>query len=438
MAKAHSPGLGAEIRRRLGPSPPGALPRLSIVVPNRDGASHLRRLIAGLSGCTEYPDFELIVVDNASSDGSLTFLREVEAPFPIAILANAHNESFSDACNMGAEAARSDLLLFLNNDVEPLEPGWLRELVHCGIAHEAGIAGATLVLAEAGEGGEPRVQHRQIWIAERDDGLLGPDRSSFGEELFGAGFGEDSFSPVPSGACMLIEAGLFRQVGGFTHGYLYGGEDIDLGLKVAAAGRRVVCSGRSVLLHRLGATRAREDDRLRHAREAGNRRLFWETWGSTLRREYELDRLAGGGRWAAPCTPVDSPEAREGALALSFCLKSQGPALTPPAVDPMEALVEELDRRGRRCAALWQGADELHGLEYDVVVHLHGPARHVPVPGRLNALWVSGPADRAPALEADRYDLVLKGPLEADELIAAAEARAAELALPLRIEPEPA
>lgn len=438
MIEARAAALGTEIRRRLGPPPQqGQWPQVSIVVPNRDGADHLRRLVTGLDERTDYPDFELILVDNASGDDSLDFVRQAPASFPVAILANPHNESFSDACNMGAEQARGELLLMLNNDVEPLEPGWLRELVHCQRSTQAGIAGATLVRPNPDAEWGYRVQHRAIMISE-EGGLLGPDRRSYGEEPFAEGFGEDVDSPVPTGACMLIERGLFQRVGGFTHGYLYGGEDVDLGLKVLAAGRRVLCSGRSMLIHRLGSTLSKESAERKAALAAGNRRLFWEIWGPRLRREYELDRLAGGGRWAAAGQPPADPTAHERALALSFCLKSSEPAPRPPTEDRLGLLGAELANRGHRCAVLYDGAEDLTALEYDVAVHLRGSARHIPVPGRLNVLWIPNRAEAAREVEAGRYDLILTGELAASNLVDAASARIEELGLPLRIEPQPA
>ena len=90
--------LAEEARRRLGSVPRlDDWPLVSIVVVNRDGLSHLRRLLAGLESHTDYPSFELILVDNASGDGSLDFIRSARTRFPISIVANPHNESFSDA-----------------------------------------------------------------------------------------------------------------------------------------------------------------------------------------------------------------------------------------------------------------------------------------------------------------------------------------------------
>lgn len=449
--------LAAETRERLGPAPaPADPPLVSIVVVNRDGAGHLRRLLRGLVERTDYERIELILVDNGSSDDSLDFIRRVEAPFPISIVANAHNESFSDANNQGAELAGGELVLLLNNDVEPFERSWLRELVACLRRHEAGIAGATLVFPKEGSAWGYLVQHRAMMLLDGPD-YHHADLRGHGDDPFAEGFGEDAESPVPTGACMLIERDLLRAVGGLTHGYVYGGEDIDLGLKVLERGRPVVTSGRSVLIHRFSSTRRKDEPGQWRAAGLRNRRVLWERWGARVRREYALDRIAGGGTWAAPDQPPlsDGPS-REQILALGFCLKSSEPPPPAPEVDPLERLRAELERRGHLNAVLREDAvEDLAGFGYDVAVHLRGPARYIPRPAQLNVLWVVSHRGAVTAIECDRYDLIatddagtadrlrragastpvvrLVAERQPAELLDAVLARADELAVPTRI-----
>lgn len=412
--------LAEAIRARLGPPPALAeTPLVSVICVNRNGESHLRRLLGGLLGKTDYPSLELIVVDNGSTDDSVEFIRKVATPFPVSILVNRHNESFSDACNQGAEQATGELLLFLNNDIEPFEPGWLVELVHCLRSEGAGIAGSTLVKPDETAPSGFCVQHRAIRLAE-ENGSLGPDRSSFGADPLDDRLGEDEDTPIAVGACILIEAGLFEEIDGFTHGYMYGGEDIDLGLKVWAHGRAVRCSGRSVLIHRIGSTRARDGGELQRARTKANRRLLSEYWAPRLRREYELDRVAGRRRWAADGEAAGSlPQDRERALALGFCLESS--EKPPPAgeVDRLELLRRELERFGHRCRVFrGKEIEHLECFEYDVAIHLRGSGRYVPRSGQLNVLWISGDSPTVPTIECSRSDLVLSESSERTGLLA--------------------
>ena len=332
--------LSNEVRNRLGPCPKLRDPPLvSIVVLNRDGLEHLRRLLAGLVDHTDYPHLELILVDNGSSDGSLDFARRVEAPFPISIVANHHNESFSDANNQGAGLARGELLLLLNNDIEPFERGWLRELVACQLESGAGIVGATSINPPESGAADPaayNVQTRRVRMREGARGLeiAGHDPRTLLDESLG----RDVEVPFAVGPCFLIPRNLFGEIGGFTSGYFYGGEDIDLCFKVRERGSSVRYSGRSVLIHHRRSTTRRLTAAGNGFSPQGNNRLLGERWGPRMRREVELDRLAGGGFWAAEAEPPATPSPSSEAMALSFCIKAEGlPATAEPSLRALDA-----------------------------------------------------------------------------------------------------
>jgi O-antigen biosynthesis protein len=292
--------LATEIRERLGPPPRlAAWPPVSIVVPTRNGLDHVERLVAGLLERTKYPEFELIVVDNDSSDGTREFVAGLETRFPVTTIANAEPVSFSEANAQGVERASYDLILFLNNDIEPFEAGWLRELV---AAHERdGVAavGATLLRSVAGSDPATRdrtVQHRSIKFRAAADGVR-PFNWGDGEDLFECGFGIEDRAPAVTAACILIERSRFEAAGGFAAGYRFGTEDVDLGLKLTASGDAVVASGRSVLYHRESATQDTEGLDFKRDNRLANRRLFLERWGPQVRRRYRLGRLAGDPVW---------------------------------------------------------------------------------------------------------------------------------------------
>jgi len=384
-------GLAAEIRRRLGPPPEAAeWPLVSIVVLNRDGAPMLRRLLRGLAERTDYPHLELIVVDNASTDDSLDFICRTEAPFPISVIANHHNESFSDACNQGAEPARGELLLFLNNDVEPFEPGWLGELVACLHARGAGAVAATLICREEEHDASFRhgygVQHRGLGLRE-EEGMLVPALLGWEDDPLDERLGEDLERRAVVAACVMLRRASFERVGGFSHGYVYGAEDLDLCMKLRAAGERVVCSGRSLAIHHPVSTRraAPFEDQL--ALKLANRRLLWERWGPQLRREHELERIGGRGD--------RSP---------GFCVKAAAGA-APDA----DALCAALEALGCRCLALTgDRVEDPIGLNYEIAVHCQGRVRYVPKPSQLNVL-VAPPDALDSAVGDPRYDLRLAG-----------------------------
>ena len=308
----------------LGPVPPlPEPPPISIVMLNRDGRHHLERVVPLLESATDYPEIELIVVDNGSTDGSLEYLDQARVSYPIRVERNAENVSFSAGCNQGAARAGFELLLFLNNDVEPFEPGWLRELVVCLSRSRASAVGATLLHGAARPGEVASgylIQHQGVRF-RRKDGYVTPINhldATAGLECLG----QDVPSPAVTAACMLVERSTLERVGGFTPGFHYGYEDVDLGLKLVANGGITLCSGRSVLFHHESATRlATQELPDRRSTRMANQRLLMSRWGPQLEREYVRDRLERTGLWSerprpevaltVPCDPDDELATRE-------------------------------------------------------------------------------------------------------------------------------
>lgn len=294
--------LAREIRGRIGPAPERTdWPPVSIVVLNRNGLKHLRRLFPGLRDRTDYPNFEVVLVDNGSDDGSVEFVKSFEAGFPVRLVENPGNTLFSTGNGQGAGAASNELLLFLNNDIEPFEPGWLKELVECMESSRAGAVGALLLYP----GGDDHrmtsgyaVQHRGIKFHR--DSTLGAVRAyNLGNvDALGEHLGVDAPYPAATAACLLIQREAFDAAGGFTEVYRYGQEDVDLGLKLSSSGRKVMSSGRAVLFHHEFGTQNVEGRDFMRINRMGNWRLLLERWGPQLYRELLLDRLDSATFWS--------------------------------------------------------------------------------------------------------------------------------------------
>jgi O-antigen biosynthesis protein len=291
--------LAARLRERLGAVPQRASwPSVSAIVPTRNGRHHLERLFTGLIDHTDYSNFEVVIVDNASTDDSLEYLDTVEADFPIHVVANEENVSFAQANAHGAERATGELLLFLNNDVEAFESGWLKEMV-CALDTE-GVesVGATLLHPEnpSVSSEDPLVQHRAIRFRWQD-GMVKAFNYGDGEELWEGSFGLELRAPAVTAACMLISRERFEHVDGFSGGYRYGTEDVDLGLRLLVSGGESAGVGRAVLVHSESSSQNRESRDFRRLNRLGNRRLFLERWGPQSRREYRLAHLTRDPFW---------------------------------------------------------------------------------------------------------------------------------------------
>lgn len=111
-------------------------PRVCLIVVNYNGAHLLERSIPSLMK-SDYPNLEIVVVDNGSSDRSLHFLRE-EYP-SIKVIRLGSNKGSCYACNVAMEATSAKFVAFLNNDME-FDPGWLRALM-LRIKNDSSVAG---------------------------------------------------------------------------------------------------------------------------------------------------------------------------------------------------------------------------------------------------------------------------------------------------------
>lgn len=280
-------------------------PLVSIVMPTRDGAGHLRRTLPSLAR-SAYANLELIVVDNASGDDTAAVLAAFAPGFPVTVIRNEQNESYAAANNAAARAAGGGLLLFLNNDVQPVGAHWLGHLVETLDAPDVTAAGARLVYP-SGEAG-PRagrrfadltLQHAGVWFRPGDGAPLASP-IGVGEAPDGADAVAVRDVPALTAACLLVRRAAFEAVGGFDEGYEYGQEDVDLCLRLRAAGWRLVYDGRAVLWHHESATRVLDDAATRRRRTAANRERFLGTWSRRLFRTTLADAIDAKGFWRPP------------------------------------------------------------------------------------------------------------------------------------------
>ena len=283
-------------------------PLVSIVMLTRNGAAHLRRTLPALA-TSAYRNMELIVVDNASTDDSAMVLGAYAPGFPVTVIRNERNASYADANNAAVRACRGDLVLLLNNDVQPVGPHWLGHLVESIEAPDVAAVGARLVypLGEAGPRAGSRfadltLQHGGVWFAPVD-GAPQARPIGAGDDPVGPSAAAVRDVPALTAACLLVRRAAFEVVGGFDAAYFYGLEYVDLALRWRAAGWRLVYDGRAVLWHHESATRVLDDRAARRERSAANRERFVGTWACRLSRTTLLDAIAGGaggGFWRPP------------------------------------------------------------------------------------------------------------------------------------------
>jgi GT2 family glycosyltransferase len=237
--------------------------------------------------------FEVIVVDNGSTDGSAAWLAGWQAPFPLRVIRNQVNAGFCQANNQGISAARGEFVALLNNDAEA-GPGWLGELRAAFLlGADVGMAASKILVWE-----DPR-------IIDKIGHLMYPDGQNRGRATGELDAGQyDTVEEVawPDGAAAMYRKAMLDETGGFDEDLFAYADDAELGLRARIAGWRCFYMPRAVVRHHRGATLGQTSVRRVRLIERNRVLLAAKLFpGSLLWKNpfYYLARLTAGARASA-------------------------------------------------------------------------------------------------------------------------------------------
>jgi GT2 family glycosyltransferase len=222
-------------------------PLVSVIVVNWNGQYVLAGCLKSLAAQT-FADFEVIVVDNGSTDGSIALLDSF--PLPLRLIRNTENKGFCGANNQGIDSARGKFIALLNNDAEA-DPGWLSALVDAAEQRGGPACGmvASKILLFDDRTRIDKVGH-----------LIYPDGQNRGRgsgEIDAGQYDELGETLWPDGCAALYSAEMLRQIGGFDEDFFAYADDAELGLRGRIAGWRAVYAPQAVVYHRGGTTLGR-------------------------------------------------------------------------------------------------------------------------------------------------------------------------------------
>lgn len=259
--------------RKLG----AAAPRVTVIVPTRDRVDLLRTCVESVLERTDYPDFELMVIDNASAEAeTLAYLdllrgrervRVVEYPIPF---------NFSAIVNHGVRQSTGEVLCLLNNDTEVYAADWLNELVSHAVREEVGAVGCMLyyptdtiqhagvILGVGGVAG-----HVHLHLGRGSNGYLG--RAGVVHNL-----------SAVTGACLAVRRSVFDRAGGMDESLAVAFNDIDLCLRIDALGYRNVWTPFAELYHHESASRGYDVTPEKRQRFQSECEAMRRRWGELL------------------------------------------------------------------------------------------------------------------------------------------------------------
>lgn len=269
-ARAQFVGHGFRTRFNVPAQPPLA----SIIIPTRNAQHLVEACITSVRKLTRYLNYEIILVDNGSDDpAALAYFAEINKLENIRVIRDEQPFCYSAINNRAAEQAKGDILVFLNNDIEVINPEWLDELVSHACRPGVGAVGARLIYPNG------TIQHAGIVLGI--GGWAGHAHKSFSSLHHGyAGRLTllNNYSAV-TGACLAVKKTYFMQVGGFDEVNLrVACNDVDLCLKFTELGLRNLYTPFASLYHHESATRGYEDTPEKKVRFQNEVAYMWKRW----------------------------------------------------------------------------------------------------------------------------------------------------------------
>lgn len=252
---------------------PAELPKVSLIVPTRDQVGLLRTCIDGLLNNTDYPNMEIIVVDNQSSDpATLDYFKELPDQ-GVKVLPYPQPFNYSAINNYAVAHATGEIIGLVNNDIEIIEAGWLKEMVSQLLRPNVGAVGAKLLwpnrMVQHGGvvvGVNGLAAHTGNTLQQQDPGYMATNQITRRQSAVTA-------------ACMLLRKSVFDAVDGLDeHAFPVTFNDVDLCLRIRQQGLHLVWTAFAQLIHAESASRGKDHLPEKQARAMREQQGFLQRW----------------------------------------------------------------------------------------------------------------------------------------------------------------
>ena len=261
-----SPNPGFSHRVRVEPLDRNDWPKVSIVIPSKDAPHLISRCLDSIYENTSYKNFEVVVVDNGTTN--IEALRALEK-HPIVRIDLPGKFNFSKANNRGVDASTGEYLILLNNDTEIIQADWIEQILFLLQSENVAAVGPMLLYPDQ------TVQHAGVALGLRgtaDHVLRGLPRDADG--YFGSLACTREVSAVTF-ACAMLRKSDYLKVGGLSEMYQTHYQDVDLCMRLSSTGGSILYTPRAALIHHESATRGPKYDAI-------DRLLFLDRWGADV------------------------------------------------------------------------------------------------------------------------------------------------------------
>lgn len=254
-------------------------PKISIVIANKDHVTDLKRCISSILEKSTYDNFEIIVVENNSTEQSIfDYYEELKEDERITVVTYTGGFNYSAVNNLGVSHASGEYILLLNNDTQVITVNWLEELLMYAQREDVGAVGAKLYYPNK------TIQHAGVILA------LGAHRTAghghYGQHRENLGYmGRLCYAQDVSavtGACLLVKKALYEEVGGLDESFEVSLNDVDFCLKLRQKGYLNVFTPFAELYHYESASRGLDDQGEKAERYNKESQQFRSKWKDVL------------------------------------------------------------------------------------------------------------------------------------------------------------
>jgi GT2 family glycosyltransferase len=260
--------------------PLGRAPRVDIIIPTRDRLELVRPCVESILALTDYDDYGILLVDNQSSEpDTLAWMAGIARHPRVRVLGFDAPFNFSAMNNRAAAASGADVLCLLNNDIEVIDAGWLRELASQAMRPGIGAVGALLYYPDR------TIQHAGVILGiggVANHVYAGAPQGHPG--LCARALVAQNLSAVTA-ACMAVKRERYLGIGGLDERLQVAFNDVDFCLRLLEAGYRNVWTPFAQLLHHESASRGRDEEGPGRERFLGEARYMEERWSEVLRAD---------------------------------------------------------------------------------------------------------------------------------------------------------
>jgi O-antigen biosynthesis protein len=273
------PAPNASYHQRVRYALPQPPPHVTIIIPTRDRVDLLSRCVGSVTGCSTYPSFDIVIVDNGSTEPeTFAYFEHLRSDARVSILRIDEPFNFSRLNNQAVAGARGEVLCFLNNDTEVISADWLEEMVSRASQSHVGAVGAMLYYPNN------RIQHAGVVLGlggVASHAFKGLGRTTGGDHARAAL--AQAMSAVTA-ACLVVRRGVFIEAGGFDETLAIAYNDVDLCLRLRARGFETIWTPFAELFHYESVSRG-DDVASGRPGFLEESRVMYDRWGELLKAD---------------------------------------------------------------------------------------------------------------------------------------------------------